>query len=48
MNIGTGDTWALPKDFGPFALEYNRTMFEKEGIILSVKMFRGKVLPINA
>lgn len=32
--IGKGDIYALPKDVGPFAFGYNKTMFKKEGIPL--------------
>ena len=32
--IGEGALYALPKDVGPFALGYNKTMFEAEGIEL--------------
>lgn len=36
--LGQGkEIWALPKDFGPFALAYNKTMFEKEGVPLPSK-----------
>ncbi len=36
--LGKGKAiWALPKDFGPFALAYNKTMFEKEGVPLPDK-----------
>lgn len=31
---GQGDIYGMPKDVGPFALGYNKTMFEKEGIPL--------------
>ncbi|PWW07148.1 multiple sugar transport system substrate-binding protein [Paenibacillus cellulosilyticus] len=34
---GQGDIYGLPKDVGPFALGYNKTMFEKEGIALPDK-----------
>nr|WP_154984514.1 sugar ABC transporter substrate-binding protein [Paenibacillus xylanexedens] len=29
---GQGDLYGMPKDVGPFALGYNKTLFEKEGI----------------
>ncbi|MFC5467936.1 ABC transporter substrate-binding protein [Cohnella suwonensis] len=29
---GQGDIYGLPKDLGPFAMGYNKTMFEKAGI----------------
>jgi len=32
--VGKGDIYALPKDVGPFAFGYNKTMFEKEKIPL--------------
>lgn len=33
--LGAGDAiWALPKDFGPFAFAYNKTLFKKYGIPL--------------
>lgn len=32
--IGEGALYALPKDVGPFAFGYNKTMFEEEGIEL--------------
>lgn len=36
--LGKGNAiWALPKDFGPFAFAYNKTMFEKEGVKLPSK-----------
>lgn len=36
--LGKGDAiWALPKDFGPFALAYNKTLFQKYGIPLPSK-----------
>lgn len=35
--VGQGDLWALPKDLGPFAFGYNKTMFEKAGIPLPDK-----------
>lgn len=35
--IGSGSIYALPKDVGPFALGYNKTMFEKSGIALPDK-----------
>ncbi|WP_046176101.1 ABC transporter substrate-binding protein [Domibacillus indicus] len=34
---GTGAIYGLPKDLGPFALGYNKTMFEKAGIALPDK-----------
>ena len=34
---GQGDIYGMPKDVGPFALGYNKTMFEKEGIPLPDK-----------
>ncbi len=37
QTVGKGDIWAVPKDLGPFALGYNKTMFEKEGIALPDK-----------
>lgn len=33
-NIGQGNIYGLPKDVGPFALGYNKTMFEEAGIAL--------------
>lgn len=30
--LGKGDIWALPKDLGPFAFAYNKTMLQKAGI----------------
>jgi len=33
-NIGSGNIYGLPKDVGPFALGYNKTMFEEMGIPL--------------
>jgi multiple sugar transport system substrate-binding protein len=35
--IGQGSQWALPKDQGPFAFGYNKTMFKKAGIPLPSK-----------
>ena len=36
--LGQGDSiWALPKDFGPFAFAYNKTLFQKYGIPLPSK-----------
>ncbi len=35
--IGKGDIYALPKDFGPFAFAYNKTLFQKYGIPLPDK-----------
>jgi len=35
--IGQGAQWALPKDLGPFAFGYNKTMFKKAGIPLPSK-----------
>ncbi len=36
--LGKGNAiWALPKDFGPFAFAYNKTMFQKAGIPLPSK-----------
>ena len=36
--LGRGNSiWAVPKDFGPFALAYNKTLFEKYGIPLPSK-----------
>jgi multiple sugar transport system substrate-binding protein len=32
--VGEGPLYALPKDVGPFALGYNKTMFEENGIEL--------------
>ncbi len=32
--VGTGPLYGLPKDLGPFALEYNKDMFEKAGVEL--------------
>ncbi|MBF6625962.1 sugar ABC transporter substrate-binding protein [Aerococcaceae bacterium zg-BR9] len=32
--VGTGPLYGLPKDLGPFALGYNKDMFEKAGIEL--------------
>ena len=32
--LGQGKLYALPKDFGPAALAYNKTLFEKYGIPL--------------
>ncbi len=33
--LGKGESiWALPKDFGPFAFAYNKTLFKKYGIPL--------------
>lgn len=32
--VGEGPLYALPKDVGPFALGYNKTMFEESGIEL--------------
>ena len=37
MSIGKGDIYALPKDFGPFAFAYNKTLFQKYGIPLPDK-----------
>ncbi|MBD3919814.1 sugar ABC transporter substrate-binding protein [Paenibacillus sp. PR3] len=34
---GQGNIYGLPKDVGPFALGYNKTMFEKAGIALPDK-----------
>lgn len=34
---GQGDIYGMPKDVGPFALGYNKAMFEKEGIPLPDK-----------
>lgn len=37
-NLGKGESiWALPKDFGPFAFAYNKTLFQKYGIPLPSK-----------
>lgn len=36
-NVGKGDLYALPKDVGPFAFAYNKTMFKKAGIPLPDK-----------
>lgn len=33
-NVGEGNIYGLPKDVGPFALGYNKTMFEEMGIPL--------------
>lgn len=36
--LGKGESiWALPKDFGPFAFAYNKTLFQKYGIPLPSK-----------
>lgn len=35
--VGKGNLYALPKDVGPFALGYNKTMFEKNNIPLPDK-----------
>src|SRR5574344_834305 len=35
--VGKGDIYALPKDFGPFAFAYNKTLFQKYGIPLPDK-----------
>ncbi len=36
--LGKGEAiWALPKDFGPFALAYNKTLFETYGVPLPDK-----------
>jgi len=35
--VGQGALWALPKDLGPFAFGYNKTLFEKAGIPLPNK-----------
>ncbi|MBR4323430.1 sugar ABC transporter substrate-binding protein [Treponema sp.] len=36
--LGKGEAiWALPKDFGPFALAYNKTLFEKYKVPLPSK-----------
>lgn len=35
--LGKGDIYALPKDFGPFAFAYNKTLFQKNGIPLPDK-----------
>lgn len=36
--LGQGSSiWALPKDFGPFALAYNKNLFQKYGIPLPSK-----------
>lgn len=36
--LGKGQAiWALPKDFGPFAFAYNKTLFQKYGIPLPSK-----------
>lgn len=35
--VGQGDIYGLPKDLGPFAMGYNKTMFEKAGIPLPDK-----------
>lgn len=35
--VGSGPLYGLPKDVGPFALGYNKTMFEKSGIALPDK-----------
>lgn len=37
QTVGQGDIWGLPKDLGPFAMGYNKTMFEKAGIPLPDK-----------
>ena len=38
QTLGKGNAiWALPKDFGPFALAYNKTLFEKYGVKLPSK-----------
>ncbi|AOK92242.1 ABC transporter substrate-binding protein [Paenibacillus sp. SEL1] len=34
---GQGDIYGMPKDLGPFALGYNKTMFEKAGVPLPDK-----------
>ncbi|KAA9005420.1 sugar ABC transporter substrate-binding protein [Paenibacillus spiritus] len=34
---GQGDIYGMPKDVGPFALGYNKTMFEKSGVPLPDK-----------
>lgn len=31
---GQGPIWALPKDVGPFALAYNKTLFQQKGVPL--------------
>lgn len=33
-NVGSGNVYGLPKDVGPFALGYNKAMFEEAGIEL--------------
>jgi len=35
--VGQGSIYGLPKDLGPFALGYNKTMFEKAGLPLPDK-----------
>ncbi|TYP71105.1 ABC transporter substrate-binding protein [Paenibacillus methanolicus] len=35
--VGQGQLYGLPKDLGPFALGYNKTMFEKAGVPLPDK-----------
>ncbi|MDQ0903722.1 sugar ABC transporter substrate-binding protein [Paenibacillus sp. V4I7] len=35
--VGKGNIYGLPKDVGPFALGYNKTMFEKAGVPLPDK-----------
>ncbi|RUS47784.1 sugar ABC transporter substrate-binding protein [Cohnella sp. AR92] len=35
--VGQGDIYGLPKDLGPFAMGYNKTMFEKANIPLPDK-----------
>lgn len=35
--VGQGSLYGLPKDVGPFALGYNKTMFEKAGVPLPDK-----------
>lgn len=35
---GQGDIYGMPKDLGPFALGYNKTLFEKEGIPLLTRI----------
>ncbi|MBB6670524.1 ABC transporter substrate-binding protein [Cohnella nanjingensis] len=37
QTVGQGDIYGLPKDLGPFAMGYNKTMFEKAGIPLPDK-----------
>ena len=43
---GQGDLYGMPKDVGPFALGYNKTLFEKKAFrsLTRTSLIRGKSL----